>query len=80
MNRQTCPQQSKPRDELDEKLARISTRFETRRSEVRSRLQAAPQLVACLDAIKATFGEVKLRYVKVGDWEQGQEMIHVKHS
>jgi hypothetical protein len=59
-------------DGIDEKLARISGRLEAQRSDVRSRLEAAPQLAACLDAIKATF-HGKLKWLRIGEFEQGQE-------
>ena len=57
--------------ELDEKLARVGRRMETQRREVRSRLEARPELLGLLEACKAAF-EGKLRWLKVGDFEQGK--------
>lgn len=58
-------------DELDEKLARLGRRLETRRDEVRIHLAHDPDLLALAEACKARF-DGKLRWLKVGEFEQGK--------
>jgi hypothetical protein len=57
-------------DEIDAKLARISSRVQARRDEVRHALSREPDLLQLAEEARATFG-ARLTYVRVGDFEQG---------
>lgn len=61
-------------DALDEKLARLTRRVQGERSAVRDAVRADPELVACIQALKATFGVRIVGYwsdsVRYGDEAQ----------
>ena len=58
-------------DELDQKLDRSARRLEARRSEFRQQLQAAPELASLLEGWKAAFGPLRVSYVQVGTYTDG---------
>jgi hypothetical protein len=58
-------------ERLENGLARISGRLQARRDAVRQRLETRPELSAFLERLKATFGPVRLTFVQVGDWSDG---------
>ena len=58
-------------DEIDAKLAGLHRRLEAKRALVRSKLEEAPELAAWLDQLRETFGPLKLTYLQVGDWTDG---------
>jgi hypothetical protein len=55
-------------------LARIDRRLEARRAAVRERLEARPELSHLLEGLKATFGSVRVVYLQIDDWEEGNEL------
>ena len=62
---------TKAQESVDDKLARISGRLQTRRDELRQRLEAAPELASLLEKWKGTFGPIRVSYVQVGEWQTG---------
>lgn len=58
-------------DDIEKRMARLGSRIQARASEVRSRLETVPGLLALCEACRETFG-AKLVYLKVGDYVTGE--------
>ena len=61
-------------DEVELRLVDANRRYEARRESVRRRLETRPELAALLEGLKATFGPIRVTYLAIDDWEEGNEL------
>jgi hypothetical protein len=61
-------------DEIEQRLADVNRRLEARRAAVRERLETRPELSHLLEGLKATFGPIRVTYLAIDDWEEGNEL------